>query len=606
MHKISNIFSVFILFLLVLHSFSFADLDETGINPLDLRFGARPNSMGDAYTAIPDDANSILYNPASISISNGIFLSAQDASNFSICQAAASPGGTVGIGIVYHDYQKITYGSGTANYNGNIIFLGYGFGIGGLSFNQPYLRFLKDCHLGLTYKNLMNQTISFQGSPTLSSSNVSGFDTGFLFAPEDSWLSLGVNFMGGMSYTLDPTTETVMGSTNVGVAVKIIGDKGKGIFTSKDIELLFSSDVVPGDKVDNKVFSAMGLEFGLFKNYYLRCGTKQAPENGDDKNYPSYGIGMKFASDWSVDLSSKKDHITESDISCISVSYMPSAFGWRPSKEEKREKEEIIKDFIKVSYPPDNFVSYDDKIKVQGSVKKGTAVLINDAPAYVDDNLNYSVEIPLSPRKNLIVVKGKLKDREESVELKVLRKAKVTIAEEETIDKQIKTEITDKEEKLMLTEKSIEEQKQKAKEATEKKRLEEETKKLEEEKAKLQEKKQELTVKKEQLEQRKEKVENLVTLGVIDVSPEKKFEIEAKITRGEMISWLVKAANLPVPEVTSNVCADVPKDHQFAPYIKAAIEAGLVKPDKENKFYPDKAVSESDGEELFKEFGVIK
>ena len=73
-----------------------------------------------------------------------------------------------------------------------------------------------------------------------------------------------------------------------------------------------------------------------------------------------------------------------------------------------------------------------------------------------------------------------------------------------------------------------------------------------------------------------------------------------------MFSWLVKAANLPVPELTGDVCSDVPMTHKYAPYIKTAFDMGLAKPDKDNKFYPDKAVNESEGEDIFRQFGVIR
>jgi hypothetical protein len=94
-------------------------------------------------------------------------------------------------------------------------------------------------------------------------------------------------------------------------------------------------------------------------------------------------------------------------------------------------------------------------------------------------------------------------------------------------------------------------------------------------------------------------------MGVIDATPQADFTQAAAVTRGELASWLVKAANIPLPKVTSAVFQDVPANHPQAPFIKAAVDYNLMKASG-NKFNPDIPVSKSEAQEIFKKYGVIK
>jgi len=585
------------LFAIFLSTPVYCVLNEVGINPLNLNVGARPGSMGGAYTAVSDDMNSILYNPAAISMNKGLMFMIQDTKNFSIAQAATIPNGTVGLGLVYSGFSDFAYQSSTASYDNSLVFIGYGFSLD----DTPYLA---NCKLGFNYKYLLNQRLSPLSGPDLSSSGSSGIDIGFLYAPEESWMQWGLGFCNAFnsaSYKLGATTEAESGRTSLGIAVKIIGEQNRALFYSDSFGLLVSIDQGLSGKAENRESLEEGLELSLFKNFALRCGVKQVLKSGTDKSYSSYGMGVKLGPNLNLDLSSQEDPITEKRISVLSLVYMPPVFAWVPAAEE-----ELPRDFIKVTYPPTDYITYNETLRVQGYVRKGTDIYVNDVMAYVGDNLDFSVEVPLNPGKNLIEVKGTLNKKSEVIQLKVLRKAKVIIAEEEQIERAIKVDIKNRENELNLRGAQIAEQLKKAKDEAEKKRLELEAQKIVQEQAQLETQKGFLEGKKKSIEERKEKVENLVTLGVIEVSPSKKFEIEAKITKGEMVSWLVKAANISISPVTSNVCADVPVSHKYAPYIKAALDDGLIKTDANNKFYPDSAVNELEGEQLFKQFGVIK
>ena len=106
------------------------------------------------------------------------------------------------------------------------------------------------------------------------------------------------------------------------------------------------------------------------------------------------------------------------------------------------------------------------------------------------------------------------------------------------------------------------------------------------------------------LAKKKESVETLVTMGVVEVTPEADFVMEAGVTRGELSSWLVKAADIKLPEVKQDLFADVPKGHSLAPYIKVIVDLGLLRPFPDGTFRPGAFVSKQEGDAIFARFGV--
>ncbi len=98
----------------------------------------------------------------------------------------------------------------------------------------------------------------------------------------------------------------------------------------------------------------------------------------------------------------------------------------------------------------------------------------------------------------------------------------------------------------------------------------------------------------------KEKVEELVTLGVIEITPEAQFKLEASVTRGELATWLAKATGLRLPKIEKDLFPDVRADNPLAPYIKAIVDWGLLTPYADGTFRPDAPVSKEEGEKLFK------
>ncbi|OGC33868.1 hypothetical protein A2311_02805 [candidate division WOR-1 bacterium RIFOXYB2_FULL_48_7] len=99
---------------------------------------------------------------------------------------------------------------------------------------------------------------------------------------------------------------------------------------------------------------------------------------------------------------------------------------------------------------------------------------------------------------------------------------------------------------------------------------------------------------------KKKNVEELVTLGVIDVSKQKEFKLEASVTRGEIATWIVKAADLRLPAVTKDPFNDVKQDDPVAPYAQAVVEWGIMKAYPDGTFRPNSPVSREEGNKLFK------
>ena len=165
------------------------------------------------------------------------------------------------------------------------------------------------------------------------------------------------------------------------------------------------------------------------------------------------------------------------------------------------------------------------------------------------------------PGKNLIQISANIHGETKVVEKKVLRNAKGIIAEEKLTNKIVTGENYGD---------SIE--------------------KLQEEQ--------------DQMANQKQNADDLMTAGVMEVPQGAAIQPNSLITRGEMISWLVVAAGVSIPEVDGPVLKDVPQDHKYAPFIKAALDAGFIKADPNGKFRPDDLVTEQEGTEFFKAFGI--
>jgi len=236
--------------------------------------------------------------------------------------------------------------------------------------------------------------------------------------------------------------------------------------------------------------------------------------------------------------------------------------GFREKTEVKKFEKISIPDPVQNLIPSEEVTTYDDSVLVSGKAKQGVSVAVNGQTILQDANGLFVGQVPINPGKNVILIDLFYGDGKESIVRKVLRKPKILIAEERQLKEELKT-------------------------------------------TKTQQEKEQIKSALAEVEQRKQKVEALVTMGVVDIAPQSEFRLEAPVSRGELASWLVKAANLPLPRVMGPVFSDVQANHPYAPFIKAAVDNNLMQ-GQGNKFFPDIPVSKSEAQNIFRKFGVIK
>ena len=89
----------------------------------------------------------------------------------------------------------------------------------------------------------------------------------------------------------------------------------------------------------------------------------------------------------------------------------------------------------------------------------------------------------------------------------------------------------------------------------------------------------------------------LATLGIIEGMPDGNFNPDYTVTRGDFVSWLVKAKRLPPQPLASDVYLDVPKEHWRAALIEAAKQAGYIGEYKGNLLGIDEAITRNEADE---------
>jgi S-layer homology domain len=587
-----------VLSFLLLSSSAYSLVTDIGIDPLDQSSGARPMSLGGAFVGMSDDVNSIFYNPAGLANAKGITLTAKDIKNFSFGVVYETGLGHLGVGAVFKDFNGVNINDTTkAKYEQDLTLISYGIGSDKLS-------------VGFTVKNMLSQRISIPGQADRTSSVGYDYDAGVLWKPIDH-TSIGVVLKNcsATEFKLGASDEAFPRSTRIGFAVNVLGKNS--IFYDDTVDLKALLDIDSGTAGDTHTQNSYyGLEYAFNNWVVARFGANSTFLGDGNVAGTSFGLGFKFK-DAEIDLASARDPMTQSQVSYVSVSYFPSRLAIFKASETVNQAEnptekplispqEPLKALLKIYSPSDDYVGYDENIVISGETRPKASVTINGVQVFVGDDGQFRAVQPLNPGKNLLEIGASLDFETKTEFKKVYRKPKVIIEEEVSLDNQIAQETVSRESEISKKEEELKTQKQKGLDVSK------EEKALAEEKSKHNEKKEKLLNEKKTIEERKEKVENLVTLGVIEVSPEAKFQIEAPITRGEMISWLVKASGVSVPQVTGPVFLDVPQNHRYASFIKAALDAGLIKGGTDGKFRPDDPVKEEEGQAFFKAFGIVQ
>lgn len=579
-----------VLWVFLFSSCSYGWITDIGIDPLDQTSGAKPLSMGGAFAGASGDINCLFYNPAGLVNTRGIIVSGNNARILSVGAAYGTGIGNFGIGTVYKNYKGIRLNDTLkADYNHEIAFAGYGIGSDELS-------------AGIAVKTILSQNFSVSGSTKTASKNGTDYDAGILWKA-GKYVSFGVMIRNiyGTAYTLGSSDEAFPRSTRIGLVVDLLGRNS--VFYDRELGLKAACDFETADAgEDQKHNSFFGVEGSFNDWFFVRFGGSSTFLIERYVPSLSFGLGIRF-DDAEAAFATLKDPVTETQISYLSLSYSPGEA--RPSALPKEAKAAPPpppppKDMLKLIYPSDDFTTYNAYVVISGETRPKATVLINGVRADVGSDGTFTAVQSLFSGKNLIEISATLGSEKKVALRRILKKAKVIVEEEVAIERKIDQEVVKRAAEIAKKETELKKEKEKGVDVSKQEKL------LSEEKTKQGEIKTKLIEQKEMIVERKEKVENLVTLGVIEVSPEAKFSIEAPITRGEMISWLVKASGLALPVVEEQVLVDVPKNYRFAPQIKAALDAGLITPEPGGKFRPDDPVKEKEGEAFFRAFGIVK
>jgi hypothetical protein len=536
-----------------------AQLTELGINPLQIEIGSRPLAMGGAFAGLADDANATFYNPAGLAWVKGVSLSIRDPEN--IVGVQAYPTGfnsSFGFGIATRKLSGIPIPTGVADAKGSVVFLSYGTKLSLIPFLYE-MPFFKRFGIGVNLKGLAGQTLRRTGFIDRSATGWD-VDVGALWKGADWWSAgmsahniLPADALGGGLIRWDvggeekiPTMARVAGSA------RVIGDIESPIFMEGK-ELLLGVEVDSSE--NHPMMYRFGGEFGFDKTYYLRAGFMQQPKNKEVSSDFNFGAGLRFG-EWGIDFANYKEPLRDERCYLVSFLYLPKE--WIVLRKLDVERPVLMIENLSLK---DNVVTYKNNIEVSGRVKPEVEVYVNGSRAYLGPGSVFKTTVPLHMGKNLIVVEARYNGEKKVWKYKVLRKAEVKIAEEKKVKEELK-------------------------------------------KAKTKEQKEKAERKKKEIEEKKEKVETLVTVGVIEITPEEDFTLEAGVTRGELSTWIVKMADMKLPVVKKDLFSDVPKNHPLAPYIKIVTDLKLLKPFPDGTFRPGAVVTKDEGDAIFKYFGV--
>ncbi|MBU1026604.1 MAG: S-layer homology domain-containing protein [Candidatus Margulisbacteria bacterium] len=523
---------------------AWAQLAELGINPLDIDLGARPLGMGGAFTGLADDMNALIYNPGGLAWAKGISATVKDIENIGVTQAYPTGyGSSLGLGVIA---RKISTAipSGIANSSGNVIYLSFGTKLNFIPalFERPFFNRLG---VGINFKGLSGQTLRKAGVPDRSASGWDA-DFGLLWKAAD-WWSAGLvvqNFLPAGALGGGKIKWDVGGEEGVPAIGKLAGSAR--VIGDIDAPIFMEGrEVVVAGELDFFQTQPTLLRIGGEYKFNERYYLRTGFMQQHGRNGVSSDItfGAGIRFDrFGIDFASYNQAIQEERFFVVSVLYFPKE--WIVVEKLEFEKPGLFLEtaFEKISLE-DNIVTSDDEIEVSGRVKPGVEVYIDGLRASLDEDNSFKVLVPLHMKKNLIVVEARYEGEKKIWKYKVFRKARVDIADEAGVAN---------------------------------------------------------------LEEKIEAVESLVTMGVIEITPEADFVMEAGITRGELASWIVKAAELRLPKVSANLYPDVPWNHPLAPYIKVVTDLKLFEPFADGTFRPDAVVSEEEGNKIFASFDTLK
>ena len=556
--KINGMRWLIISVLILFSGGAFAQLQEIGIRPFDVNLGGRPLGMGNAFVGLADDVNSLLYNPGGLAWAKGVSFTVKDVENIIALQAYPTGyNASLGLAVVTSKFSNIPIPTGLANTQGALVSLGYGAKltsfplIGGMPVFQRL-------GFGINLKGLVGQTLRRDTFPD-QSGNGFDLDLGILWRGSE-WWSMGIaaqnilpknTFGGGVLKWDTGAEESIPATGKIGFSAKLISEVDAPIFMDGR-DLTLAGEI--GATSDRPMIVSLGGEWGWEKRFLVRAGVSQQTRTDF-----SLGFGYR-GENWGVDLANARNPLRDERNTYFSILYFPQE--WVVVKKLEVEKPVLLGKTLQKVSQKDEYVTYDDRLEVTGKVKPGVEVYINDLPVALDADNYFTTTVPLQLEKNLIKVEVFFQGEKKSWTYKVLRKISVQVSEEKVLQEQLKRATT-------------------------------------------QEEKEKLLQASRQVEEKKEKIEALLTLGVIEVAPATEYRLSAGITRGELVTWLVKAANLTLSEVKTDLYKDIPKNHPLAPYIKAVTDLELLKPFPDGTFRPKALVTKQEGDEIFQQYRRI-
>ena len=517
-----------------------AELAEIGLCPLELEYGGRPLGMGGGYVGLADDVNSTPYNPAGLAWVKGLTLSVKDITNIGAMQAYPT-GNNSSIGLAILS-QK----------NSDIIVPGgtatSSSNIAILSYGTK-LNFIpwlykeetwKRVGIGLNIKGLMAQTLRKTGVPDRSGS---GFDLDFgLLIKGTDWWSVGL------------CAQNFLSPGALG---------GGSLNWESGTPESFPSAVKFGGSA--RVIGDIGTPIFMEGRELLLSGDLTLPEGRPLE--ARFGGEFGFWKTWYLRAGFMQQQNPSGPVADLNfgAGYRTERFGFDvASFRGKNDQRALTFSFL---YFPEEWVVLQklaiEKPKISLE-RPFEAISLEDNIVTYDDKLEIygrvkpGVEVFIN---GLPVYLDKDNNFKTVVPLNLQKNLILVEARAEGEKKGWKYKVLRKAKVTFAPEQKV-------------------------------------------AQKEKEAVESLVTLGVIEVTPEANFVLESGITRGELATWIVKAADIKLSAVDKDLYADVPKGHPLAPYIKVVAELRLLMPFPDGTFRPQAIVSKEEGDAIFAKLGV--
>jgi len=103
----------------------------------------------------------------------------------------------------------------------------------------------------------------------------------------------------------------------------------------------------------------------------------------------------------------------------------------------------------------------------------------------------------------------------------------------------------------------------------------------------------------------KDVIEEIATIGIVTGYPNGTFKPDGSITRAEIMTLLVRALGIKLPDVTANVFADLPASHWASRYIKEGSARKYVLGYPDGTFRPSNSINKAEGVVLLARFGEL-